>query len=194
MTDQGKNLLRACLKGDKSAWNAFVLQYSKLVYYTIKNTLGQYYKVVHLDVVEDLYQEFFLALLRDNFKKLRQFRGNRGCSLASWLRVIATRLTIDLIRSQGNSSATTTNTIPVNQPDFSTTLIDQIDQEDTRPLSQAMETLSPQDRYFIELHFQHALPPKEIAGILRLSIDTVYNRKSRILGKLRETLKKSATS
>lgn len=90
MTDKEKNLFGACLDGEKSSWDTFVLQYAGLVYHTIEKTFDYYHTESRGDVVEDLFQDFFLSLIRDNFKKLRQFKGDRGCSLSSWLRVIAT--------------------------------------------------------------------------------------------------------
>lgn len=97
MTEKEKALLTGCLRDEKSAWDAFVLQYSALVYHTIRKTFSLYHSEPRADLVEDLFQEFFLLLTQDGFKKLRQFRGDRGCSLASWLRVVAARLTIDFL-------------------------------------------------------------------------------------------------
>ena len=85
MTDQEKTLLAGCLRGDKSAWDAFVQQYSALVYHTIRKTLTLHHADRRDDVMEDLAQELFVSLLGDRCKKLRQFRGDRGCSVASWL-------------------------------------------------------------------------------------------------------------
>ncbi len=189
MTDQEKKHLGACLKGDKSAWDTFVLQYSSLVYHTIKTMLSLYHTEPRPDIGEDLYQEFFLSLIRDNFVKLRQFRGERGCSLASWLRVIASRQTIDFLSKRAtsaNAAKNATATLSSDHPDPSTSLIDQ---EQRRLLSQALQTLPPRDRLLIDLYFRQALPPQEIAAILRVSPSAVYIRKSRILANLQETLK-----
>jgi hypothetical protein len=38
MTEKEKALIAGCLKGDKAAWDAFVQQYSNLVYHAIKKT------------------------------------------------------------------------------------------------------------------------------------------------------------
>lgn len=92
MTEKEKNVLAGCINGEKVAWDGFVTQYSGLVYHTIKRTLTLYHSEPRSDLVEDLYQEFFVSIVRDNFVKLRQFRGDRGCSLASWLRMVASRL------------------------------------------------------------------------------------------------------
>ena len=93
MTEKEETLIAGCLRSEKAAWDSFVLQYSNLVYHTIKKTLNLHHAERRADLVEDLYQEFFLSLLRNDYKKLRQFRGAHGCSLASWLRLLAARLT-----------------------------------------------------------------------------------------------------
>ncbi len=59
MTEQEKILLRGCLKGEKSAWDGFVRQYSNLVYYTIRRTLSHYHVEPNPDIVDDLFQGFF---------------------------------------------------------------------------------------------------------------------------------------
>ncbi len=112
MTGREKTLLTGCLKGEKAPWDAFVLQYSSLVYHTIKKTFSLYHKEPHSNLVDDLYQEFFLSLLCDDFRKLRQFRGDRGCSLASWLRIVAARLTVDFLRKQESPTTEGIDSIP----------------------------------------------------------------------------------
>ena len=39
MTEQEKTFIAGCLNGEKAAWDAFVQQYSNLVYHAIKKTL-----------------------------------------------------------------------------------------------------------------------------------------------------------
>jgi len=187
MTEQEHNLLAGCLQGKKAAWDAFVLQYSGLVYHTIKKTFTLYHTEPRTDEVEDLFQEFFVSILRDDFRKLRQFRGERGCSLATWLRVVAVRLSIDFLRKQESSKVEVTNNIPLegSDPPLAVT-----QREEEEMLLQTLQSLSPRDRIFIDLCFRQGLPPEEIATILRVSVNAVYTQKSRILDKLRETLKK----
>ncbi len=187
MTDKDKNLLGACLIGKKSSWDTFVLQYAGLVCHTIKKTFVHYHTESRNDVVEDLFQDFFLSLIRDNFKKLRQFKGDRGCSLASWLRVVATRQTIDFLRRQQTSTARAIEKAPSDHPDPPGSMLDQ---ERNKLLSQVLETLPPRDRLFIQLYFQHSLTPKEVASVLRVSVNSIYTQKSRVLDKLREALNK----
>jgi len=185
MTSQVKSLVGACLKGKKSAWDGFVQQYSGLVYYTVKKTLSLYHVEPISDIVEDLYQNFFLSLIRDDFRKLRQFGGRRDASLACWLRVVAARQTIDYLRKrEASASCTTDNFAPDNSDPFASLM----DQEQKRLLSQTLEALAPRDRLFVELYFYQSLPPEEVAKTLRVSTSAVYTKKNRILTKLRESL------
>ena len=187
MTDQEKTLLAGCLRGDKAAWDAFVQQYSALVYHTIRKTLTLHHADRRDDVMEDLAQEFFVSLLRDRCKKLRQFRGDRGCTVASWLRVIASRLTIDYLRQQRPPDVQASDAIPADQPDAPAALIEH---EQAQLLAKALESLSSPDRLIIELSYGQALPPQEIAALLKISVGGVYTQKSRVLDKLRESLDK----
>jgi RNA polymerase sigma factor (sigma-70 family) len=188
MTEKEKVLLEGCLKAEKAAWDALVLRYSSLVYHTIKKTFALYHSEPRPDSVEDLFQEFFLSILRDDFKKLRQFRGERGCSLASWLRVIAARLTVDFLRKQGPARVEVADTVPFEGPDPPASVIQR---EEEEMLVQTLQSLSAPDRIFIDLCFRQGLPPEDIAAILKVSVNAVYTQKSRILDKLRESLKKN---
>ncbi|HEV8721301.1 MAG TPA: sigma-70 family RNA polymerase sigma factor [Candidatus Binatia bacterium] len=187
MTQREKNLLAGCIRGDKASWDAFVLQYSALVYHTIRKTFVTFHAETKSDLVDDLFQEFFLAIVRDDFKKLRQFRGDTGCSLASWLRVVAARMTIDFLRKQGSSkSEPNPQTVPNDDPAASLII-----REEERALGDAVKSLSSRDQIFLDLCFVRALPPEDIAAILKTSVNAVYTQKSRILEKKSARRKKS---
>jgi RNA polymerase sigma factor (sigma-70 family) len=188
VTDREKDLLAGCLRREKAAWDAFVVQYSALVYHTIKKTFSLYHTEPRTEQIEDLYQGFFLCILRDDFKKLRQFRGDRGCSLASWLRMVATRLTVDFLRKREATDAASTKGTPSSQPDPPDGLIDR---EKEGLLLRGIQSLPSPDRLFLDLCFRQALLPQDIAGILKISVPAVYTQKSRILSKLRELLSKT---
>jgi RNA polymerase sigma factor (sigma-70 family) len=188
MTEREKALLAGCVEGDKAAWDALVLQYSKLAYSTIRKTLTLHHALPQGDIVEDLHQDFFLSLCENDFKKLRQFKGERGCSLVSWLRMIASRLTVDFLRSKRPITVEVPETLASDQPDPPSTLVDR---EEERQIVEALDGLSPRDRLFVDLHFYRGLPPEEVAAILNVSVAAVYTLKSRLLDKLREVLKKA---
>jgi RNA polymerase sigma-70 factor, ECF subfamily len=182
MTEREQILIAGCVKGDRSSWSEFVRQYSNLVYHTIRKTLSLHHVDQRDDVVEDLYQELFISLLADDCRKLRQFRGESGCTLASWLRVVASRLTIDFLRKQRPPEAEVTETIASGEPGASDLMLSR---EQNELLSKAIESLSPRDRMIIELSYHQALPPQEVASIVKMSVGALYTQKSRILDRLR---------
>lgn len=188
MTEQDKISIAGCVRGDKAAWDAFVQQFSSLVYSTIYKTLTLHYSDCREQQVEDLYQEFFISILQNNCRKLRQFRGDRGCTLASWLRVVAARLTIDYLRRQRPADAEVTDAIASDQPDAPSALAAR---EEEQSLTAALESLSARDRLIIELTYRRSLGAEEIAAILKTSVGAFYTQKSRVLDKLREVLGKT---
>jgi RNA polymerase sigma factor (sigma-70 family) len=133
MTEKEKSLIASCLKGEKTSWDAFVLQYSALVYHTIRKTLTLHHNESRDEVVADLYQEFFVSLLQDGCRKLRQFRGDHGCSLASWLRVVASRLTIDFLRRKEPSQIEVTDGMARDNPDPVDALFNESQEEGGSP-------------------------------------------------------------
>jgi RNA polymerase sigma-70 factor (ECF subfamily) len=187
VTEQEKTLISGCVRGDKTTWDEFVQRYSNLVYHTIRQTLTLYHSQPRAELIEDLYQEFFISVLQSNCRKLTQFRGDRGCTLASWLRVVASRLTIDFLRKQTCHTIEMAEHLSSDQPEGHDTLIEQ---EQETALVTALETLSPSERLMVELHFRLGLPTEEIATILKTSVGAVYTQKSRVLDKIREILGK----
>jgi RNA polymerase sigma factor (sigma-70 family) len=189
MTEKEKTLIAGCLRNEKAAWDSFVLQYSNLVYHTIKKTLIHHHVETRADLVEDLYQEFFISLLRNDYKKLRQFKGAHSCSLASWLRLLTVRLTIDFLRKQApTSGGVAGGAMSRHIPDAAEPLLNEQQQS---LLNQAIQTLSPRDRILLDLCYRQALAYEEIARLLNTSVNAVYAQKSRVLEKIREAVRRS---
>jgi RNA polymerase sigma factor (sigma-70 family) len=188
MTEKETTLLAGCVNGEKAAWDTFVQQYSKLVYHTIRKTLTLHHTESRDEVIEDLYQEFFISILQNNCRKLGQFRGDGGCTLASFLRVVASRLTIDHLRKQPTPTVEVTDAFASDQLDAPGSLIDF---EEQKSLSVAIESLSAKERLLVDLHFHQGLPAEEVASVLKISAGAFYTQKSRLVAKLRETLSKS---
>ena len=55
MTEREKNLIAACDTGEKASWDAFVREFSGLIYHTIKKTLSLYQTEPNSDFVDDLF-------------------------------------------------------------------------------------------------------------------------------------------
>jgi RNA polymerase sigma-70 factor (ECF subfamily) len=188
MTEQEKNLIASCVKGEKAAWDAFVRQYSNLIYHTIKKTFSLHHTEPRQDKVDDLFQEVFLSLVKDDFAQLRRFRGDKGCTLASWLRMIAARRTIDQLRKFKPQTQQMTDACADSGADLSEVISDR---QLSESLNRALEALTSREKIVIDLLFRQNLSARDVASFLHLSVGAVYTQKSRILAKLRATLEKA---
>jgi RNA polymerase sigma-70 factor (ECF subfamily) len=191
------DLLKKCLHGDRDAWDAFVIKFSKLIYHTLYQTFKAKNFSFDSQIIDDLYQDVFLVLYKNNFRKLKQFKGKNNCSLASWLRMIASRTAIDFMRSHKSLVS-----IEADGDDLIDTLSNGRELPDKsierlewyQLLRGLIEGLSVKDRYLFELWINQEFPDKEIAQILNLSIDAVYMRKNRLKEKLKTIINKKKMS
>lgn len=190
------DLLKKCLHGDRDAWHAFVIKYSNLIYHSLYRTFKAKNFSFNPQAADDLYQDVFLSLVKDKFKKLRQFKGKNNCSLASWLRMITSRTAIDFMRSHKShfplESASADGDDLIDTLSNGRELLDKSIEklEWYQLLRELLEELSPKDRYLFDLWVDQELPDREIAQVLNLSIDAVYMRKNRLKEKLKIVIKK----
>ena len=86
--------LQRLLDGDKRAWDRFVTDHAAVIYAAVRRKLAPSGR---LDEAEDVAQEVFIKLCRNDFKVLRSFDAERA-KLTTFLTVIATTTTIDHLR------------------------------------------------------------------------------------------------
>lgn len=187
--------VQRCVRGDKLAWDEFVDKYSRLIYNYIHSILKIRGSLLTQESIPDLFQEIFLSLTKDNFKKLRTFKAKNGCSLASWLRQVTVNFSIDYLRK----IRPTVSIDQENDDDFS---LKEVLADDAPPvtdtlsqnerighLKECINQLGADDKYFLELHINRGLKLKELRQHLGISRGAVDMRKSRIIERLRECFK-----
>jgi len=185
--------VQSCVKGDRQSWDKFVKRYSRLIYNYIHSILklkgANQFKQ---DNINDLFQEIFLSLVKDNFKKLKSFKAKNGCSLASWLRQVTVNFTIDYIRK----FKAIVSLDEENEEGFS---LKDVLADDVTPVTDTLATeerlvhlkdcidrLDADDKYFLELHINRGLELEELKGILRVSRGAIDMRKGRLIERLKE--------
>ncbi|HUT52590.1 MAG TPA: sigma-70 family RNA polymerase sigma factor [bacterium] len=189
-----RGLLTACWRRDAGAWERFLAQYSRLIYYSIHRTcLLRHYQAAP-DEVADLFNDVLVHFIKDDCKKLMQFRGDAGCSVATWIRTVTVRFIIDYLRrgARGASFVDVDNEDVAREISFSNPVArpDEVyeEREDDRMFNLAVGSLPENDRYFIELYYTRGLSPEAVAQVLGISVKTVYSRINRVKTKIKEAM------
>jgi len=156
------------------------------------------------DFRQDAYQDICVALIADDYRRLKAYRGIG--SFTGFVLHMVDRLLIDFIRStmplrqqRAEAAAITTaapewEDIPSDQPSPEDALLEQ---EGDRLLSLASEVLreaaaalSETERLYlhIALGSGEPIPAREVARLMRRPVEEVYKLKQRVMARLRDTL------
>lgn len=184
-----------CVRGNRKAQDEFLNKYSRLIYNYIHSALRAKGLPDTQETVADLFQEVILSLFKDNYRKLRSFQGKNGCSLASWLRLVAVNHTRDYAKKKKP-------TVSLEQESEDNLILKDIIVSDAQPVSQVLvrkeelvslgeciDALNTDDKYFLELHFNRELDFEELMSHFSATRGTIDMRKSRIIEKLRQCFK-----
>lgn len=184
--------VQRCIKGDRPSWDKFVAQYSRLIYnyiYSVLKIKGFYFAEEN---ISDLFQEIFLTLAQDNFKKLRSFKAKNRCSFASWLRQVTVNFTIDYLRKlkpavsldEESDDGFSLKEILVDDSLSATDTLNA--NERWEQLKDCIDWLDKADKYFLELHINRNLTLEELRRHFRISRGAIDMRKRRIIKRLKE--------
>jgi RNA polymerase sigma factor (sigma-70 family) len=192
--ENDRKLLSECLAGDRQAAEAFVRRFSDLVYRSVRCSLLARNVAFNREDVEDLHNTVFLRLFEQGYKKLRQYRGINGCSIASWIRMITVRTVLDHLRKKGIYTVAwqKRRVCLDNLPELRAAEgnfwpeIDNAERE--RLLEDGMQRLPPRDRLFLKLHFEQGFSVTEVAETMQLSINNAYTVKHRAIEKLKSSV------
>lgn len=187
--DDDMTLLAGCIEGDRRALDAFVARYSRLVYFHVNNTLRRMRGHLDLERADDMYQHVFVMLLEDDRRRLRLYRPDGGCSLASWIRIITIRAVINTLRRDKRTLSLDDDERPIPVADEGadpfTALVFGGHQRWEAALPGLAEQLSGSDRLLLELIWERRLDASAIAAALQIKRNHVYVRKNRLIKRLR---------
>jgi RNA polymerase sigma factor (sigma-70 family) len=187
--------VQQCVKGDKRAWDEFATRYSRLIYsyiYRVLRLKGAPERVQ--DNAGDIFQEIFVSLSKDNFRKLKSFKAKNNCSLASWLRQVTINAAIDYLRRLKATVSLDEEADGFSLQDLiadeSPSARDMLKaQEKLTDLKECIEKLDTPDKFFVELHFNRGLSLQKLMGFWKVSRGAIDMRKARIISRLRECFK-----
>jgi RNA polymerase sigma-70 factor (ECF subfamily) len=187
--------VQGCVNGNKQSWNEFIERYSRLIYKYIHSVIQSKGFNSSQDLVDDIFQELFTSLIRDDYKKLRSFKAKNGCSLASWLRQVTVNLSLDYLRK---IKPVISLDVEVSENLFlkDTFIADTIPasdllnlKEELISLEECIQRLSSQDKYLIEFNVNQGVKLEVLRKFLKLSRGAIDMQKSRVIDRLKECFK-----
>jgi RNA polymerase sigma-70 factor (ECF subfamily) len=169
--------LRKCLAGDSRAWDGFCQRYTPLVYSVVRRILCRGHSGranVAREDIEEIVQEVFLRLVKDDSRLLRSFDPGKG-KTSTWLSRIAESTARNALR----------------KPVIATIPLEEAGETPSKPsLSrQALPIpegiLSPREKETLDLLFVEGLTVQEAAERIGTAPQTVSGHKYRAINKLR---------
>lgn len=160
----------ALLRREKGAWQAFVRRYAGLIVAAVR--------AVARDTgdVEDLAQEVFLRLCKDDFRLLRSYDPSRA-GLSTWITIVARSTARDAMRRRRPVS------VPIEAVPEARLAIDPV--EPVRKLKLPEALLSPRQREILSMLYDREMDVSEIAITLGIDPQTVRSAHHKAMLKLR---------
>ena len=187
-----RDLLKRCLNKDPGSWNDFVDRFLSLIYHVIGYTAHLRSVKLSPEDKEDIAAEILLKLVANNFKALREFRGN--ASLATYLTVIARRICVqELVRRSQVKEAIKRgeSRLPEVEPDDAPAAVKGI--ERLEEVEKLLRKLSGREREIVRLYYLEGRTYEEISTETDVPVNTIGAVLSRARKKLREMAKMTTT-
>jgi len=187
-------LLSRCIAGDKKAREKFVRKFSDLIFRSVQHTFAAKHIQFNYSDLEDLHNTVFLTLFEKECKKLSQYKGTNGCSLATWIKIVAVRTVLNHIRRKGIDSIiwkkkqVALDDLPELKSNDLEALTALEKAEQQQFLQERIQKLPARDRLFLNLHFSKGYSIKEVAEVMQLSVENAYTIKHRAIKRLKSQL------
>ncbi len=165
---EGDTLSRL-VRGDKAAWDRFVGDYSGLILASVRRVVGQ------LADVDDIAQDVFVRLCKDDYRLLKQFDPSRA-ALSTWLTIISRSVAHDGIRRKRGISQSLDET-----PEALLSVEPAIREQIKIPEG----LLSPRQKLILAMLYDHEMDVAEIAAELDIDAQTVRSTHHKAMRKLR---------
>ncbi len=179
-------LLQRVCTGDHQAFESFYTRFRNLIVACASRVCQRAGVRLQADDLADLLADVTLNIVANDYRRLRLYRLDGGCSVSSWIGVIATSTAHDFLRKERRRRLDPTPDADleriapaVDSPDFAL-----IDREQRQFVDDALASFSERDRCFVDLYFVQALDPDIIAARMNVSVSTVYSKKAKIKTRL----------
>ena len=186
LSDIDRRLLDRCLAHEPGAWNDFVDRYMGLIYHVIHHVSHARSVVLRPADVEDVAADIFLAVVDDDYRLLRGFRGESA--LPTYLAVVARRVCVKAVVKRQREAE-------LGHVHVSREAVDQGSSGEIEPLASAEEVdrmlqdLPERDAEVVRLYHLRYLNYRDIGkhlGIAENSVGPILARARRKLRGLAE--------
>ncbi len=157
------------VSGDKAAWNGFVQRYAGLIVAAVSRVAGQQLEM------DDIVQDVFLRLCKDDFRLLRQFDPARA-AMSTWLTIVARSATHDALRRRR---------APTQSIDDTAESALAIEPNIPERVKIPPDLLSPRQALVLSLLYDKEMEVNEIAQMLSIDAQTVRSTHHKAMQKLR---------
>lgn len=191
LSEIDRNLLERCLARKTRAWEDFVDRFMGLVVHVVNHTAQSRSLRLTAQDREDFCAEVFLAIIRDDFAVLRNFRGQS--SLATYLTVVARRVVVrEMLRRQSRSNlpASTSLVASAMQPEGRDSEQRSSDREE---VEQLLRQLDGHEATIVRMYHLEGKSYQEISTAVGIAENSVGPTLSRARQKLRRANHDSAT-
>lgn len=161
--------LSALISGNKVAWDGFVTRFAGLIISAVRRVAGTG------DDVDDIAQDVFLRLCKDDYRLLRQYDPARA-GLTTWLTIVARSVAHDALRRRRAPTQTLDDT-----PEAAFAVAPQI--RETIKIPEGL--LSPRQQLILTMLYDREMEVAEIADALAVDAQTVRSTHHKALIKLR---------
>lgn len=167
-------MIDALLRGEGAAWETFVRRYARLIVAAVRGF------VQGAGEVEDLTQEVFLRLCRDDFRLLRSYDPTRA-SLSTWLTIVSRSTVRDALRRRRAEM------VPIEAVPEARLAVDPVEPVQKLKLPEAL--LSPRQREILAMLYDREMDVAEVAAALGIDPQTVRSAHHKAIVKLRTHFK-----
>lgn len=184
LTDIDRELLKKCVAEQPGAWRDFVDRFIGLFVHVVRHTGHARSVKLSDDDVDDICAEIFLALVANDHRILRSFRGE--ASLATYLAVVARRIAVrEIIRRRTSEALGHVNASAVQRVPDRTAAQPQQRIDDRDQVERMLAGLGGKDADIVRLYHLEGRTYREIAAHTGLPEPTIGSTLSRARARIR---------
>jgi len=152
-------------------------RFSGLIYSTVIRTVRRYANKQYADEIEDMTQEVFIKLIKNDFFLLKAYDATKA-SFSTWLSIVAHSVSIDYLRKSPKES--------LLSDDKNLKMLPTENEGSKEAIEFTYNPLSPRQRLVLHLLYDKDMDVSEVALILKVKMQTVRSTKHKAIEKLRK--------